>query len=87
MIYLISKTDEENGEESLINYLEDEIKLTQESLKANPKSYGSWHHRYWILLNHPKPNWQNEFNLLNKYFSMDDRNCMFLNLLNLLDAN
>lgn len=52
-----SKTDPE-AEEQLIPLLENEIKLTEHCLLDNPKSYSSWHHRYWILQHHPKPNWQ-----------------------------
>ncbi|KAJ8980056.1 hypothetical protein NQ317_012896 [Molorchus minor] len=66
--------DGDEGEEKLIKFLENEFRLTEQCLIANPKSYGSWHHRYWVLLRHPKPNWENEFNLCNKYLTMDDRN-------------
>ncbi|CAH1284744.1 unnamed protein product [Diabrotica balteata] len=69
-----SKTDEIEGEDKLIPFLEDEIKFTEQCLPANPKSYGVWHHRYWILLNHPKPNWEKEFSLCTRYLTMDDRN-------------
>ncbi|XP_025835760.1 geranylgeranyl transferase type-2 subunit alpha [Agrilus planipennis] len=58
----------------LIKFLENEIRLTEQCLLANPKSYGSWHHRYWIMEHHPEPNWQNEFELCTKYLTMDDRN-------------
>ncbi|CAH2013388.1 unnamed protein product [Acanthoscelides obtectus] len=27
------------------------------------------------MMNHPNPNWANEFNLCTKYLNMDDRNC------------
>ncbi|CAG9863361.1 unnamed protein product [Phyllotreta striolata] len=69
-----SNDDELEGEEKLIDFLEDEIKLTEQCLPSNPKSYGTWHHRYWVLLHHPKPNWNNEFSLCTKYLSKDDRN-------------
>ncbi|XP_022919133.1 geranylgeranyl transferase type-2 subunit alpha [Onthophagus taurus] len=69
------KTGEEGeNTEDLIKFLENEIKLTESCLLNNPKSYGSWHHRYWILDHHPKPNWNQEFNLCTKYLSLDDRN-------------
>ncbi|XP_056648725.1 geranylgeranyl transferase type-2 subunit alpha [Diorhabda sublineata] len=69
-----SKKDENEGEDKLIKFLENEIKFTEQCLPANPKSYGIWHHRYWIMLNHPRPNWENEFSLCTKYLSIDDRN-------------
>nr|CAH7764684.1 unnamed protein product [Callosobruchus chinensis] len=62
------------GEEKIVNLLETELKLTEQSLLANPKSYGSWHHRYWAMMNHPKPRWNDEFKLCTKYLNMDDRN-------------
>lgn len=62
-------------EDELIQFMENEISLTEQCLIANPKSYGAWHHRYWILERHPKPNWQKEFDLCTKYSSLDDRNC------------
>lgn len=65
-----------NGDEDkLIKFLENEISLTEQCLLSNPKSYGAWHHRYWILDHHPKPNWKKEFDLCTKYLTLDDRNC------------
>lgn len=55
--------------------MENEISLTEQCLISNPKSYGAWHHRFWILDHHPKPNWQKEFDLCIKYSALDDRNC------------
>lgn len=70
-----SQLDEIEGEDDLIQFLENEIRLTEQCLLVNPKSYGSWHHRYWVLMKHPKPNWENEFILCTKYLKVDDRNC------------
>ncbi|KAH1001588.1 hypothetical protein HUJ04_005586 [Dendroctonus ponderosae] len=54
--------------------LEKEISLTEDCLRANPKSYSAWYHRYWVLMLHSQPNWQQEFALCTKYLSVDDRN-------------
>lgn len=72
---LNSKKDETQDEENLIAFMENEIKLTENCLMTNPKSYGSWHHRFWILEHHPKPNWSKEFELCTRYLTLDDRNC------------
>ncbi|KAJ8926746.1 hypothetical protein NQ314_020863 [Rhamnusium bicolor] len=74
MVYIAVRKNEIDGEDNIIKFLENEFRLTEQCLLANPKSYGSWHHRYWVLMNHPKPNWENEFSLCTKYSRMDDRN-------------
>ncbi|KAI4465028.1 protein farnesyltransferase alpha subunit/rab geranylgeranyl transferase alpha subunit [Holotrichia oblita] len=70
----IEMSKDKEVDDVLITFLENEIKLTEQCLLDNPKSYSSWHHRYWILQRHPKPNWQHEFNLITKYLTLDDRN-------------
>lgn len=69
------EVEDEDTDADLITFLENEIKLTEQCLLNNPKSYSSWHHRYWVLERHPKPNWDQEFNLITRYLTMDDRNC------------
>lgn len=76
LVFLCSQKDD-NDHENLVEFCENELRLTEQCLLSNPKSYGSWHHRYWVLNHHPKANWQREFDLCNKYLSMDDRNCIF----------
>lgn len=63
--------------DDLLSCLEEEIRFTEQCLLANPKSYGAWHHRYWVLIHHPNPKWEREFLLCTRYLKMDDRNCEF----------
>ncbi|XP_060517793.1 geranylgeranyl transferase type-2 subunit alpha [Cylas formicarius] len=70
----IKNREKDIEEEDLMKFLENEISLTEQCLLSNPKSYGSWHHRYWVLMKHPKPDWDKEFNLCTKYLNYDDRN-------------
>ncbi|KAI8816880.1 geranylgeranyltransferase type II [Fimicolochytrium jonesii] len=51
-----------------------ELKLADEALKANPKSYWVWNHRRWLLENMPEPTWARELKLLGGLLDMDARN-------------
>ncbi|KAK9883047.1 hypothetical protein WA026_001255 [Henosepilachna vigintioctopunctata] len=63
-----------NMENELVKFLEKELDFTQQCIYNSPKCYSTWHHRYWILENHPSPNWDNEYTLCLKYLTVDDRN-------------
>lgn len=48
--------------------------MTKEALLSNPKSYSTWHHRFWAFQNHPKPDLEKELALCEKALSFDCRN-------------
>ena len=47
-----------HSDESIEKYWKAELDLTFSCLPANPKSYGTWHHRCWTMLKIPDPNWE-----------------------------
>ncbi|EDV25518.1 uncharacterized protein TRIADDRAFT_23729, partial [Trichoplax adhaerens] len=51
-----------------------ELALLLACLRINPKSYGVWCHRRWIMTHMKYPNWQHELDLCNKYLEYDSRN-------------
>ena len=57
-----------------------ELVLTQNGLHANPKSYGVWNHRQFIMKTIKKPDWPEELRLCNLFLKFDSRNCKFLNI-------
>jgi geranylgeranyl transferase type-2 subunit alpha len=57
--------------------MENELHFLETCLKVNPKSYGTWHHRSFILENIPNPDWARELELCNKFLEYDERNCKF----------
>ncbi|XP_023241630.1 geranylgeranyl transferase type-2 subunit alpha-like, partial [Centruroides sculpturatus] len=71
---IILHLSKEKVGDDLQQLLENELLLVEECLRKNPKSYGAWHHRRWSLLLMPKPNWNKEIYLCNKFLEMDERN-------------
>lgn len=56
----------------------DELHFLEQCLRVNPKSYGTWHQRGWIVdrLN-TAAMWARELSLCSTYLEYDERNCKF----------
>ncbi|XP_076041639.1 rab geranylgeranyltransferase subunit alpha [Oratosquilla oratoria] len=70
-ILVILKGDSEGTWQTLLIR---ELKMIENCLLKNPKSYGAWHHRSWILDVIPEPPWEEELDICSKYLKMDERN-------------
>lgn len=71
------------NEERMVKYYADEMAITEQCLKKNPKSYSCWHHRRWCLtrsneLGYGEKNnqlsWKFELMLCSKFLESDERN-------------
>ncbi|XP_077105051.1 geranylgeranyl transferase type-2 subunit alpha isoform X3 [Ranitomeya variabilis] len=51
-----------------------ELSFLQNCLQVNPKSYGTWYHRCWIMKHMPEPDWARELTLCNQFLEIDERN-------------
>ncbi|CAJ0965003.1 unnamed protein product [Ranitomeya imitator] len=51
-----------------------ELSFLQNCLRVNPKSYGTWYHRCWIMKHMPEPDWARELTLCNQFLEIDERN-------------
>lgn len=69
---ILKMTSEQEHDASLF---ERDLGFTELCLTVQPKSYGAWHHRVWILENSPEPDWNREVNLCTIYLKKDERNC------------
>lgn len=71
-IFLFMKDNKET--EFVQKLMQDELGFLESCLKVNPKSYGAWHHRSFILENMPHPDWERELQLCNTFLEYDERN-------------
>ncbi|KAJ8041793.1 Geranylgeranyl transferase type-2 subunit alpha [Holothuria leucospilota] len=65
---------EERPKEELQDLFTYELGFLEGCLQVNPKSYGVWHHREWVLNHMPTPNWKREVDLCNLFLQYDERN-------------
>ena len=63
------------GDRDLVEMFNRDLDFTEACLRVNPKSYGAWHHRCWLLENHPKSDYEKEVALCTRYLKLDERNC------------
>lgn len=69
--------------EELAALVKAELGFLESCLRVNPKSYGTWHHRCWLLGRLPEPNWARELELCARFLEVDERNCTCLQILSL----
>ncbi|XP_006811905.1 geranylgeranyl transferase type-2 subunit alpha-like [Saccoglossus kowalevskii] len=60
--------------DELVKIFKSELVFLESCLRYNPKSYGVWHHRCFVMDNMPNPDWKNELKLCNKFLEYDERN-------------
>ncbi|KAI6654665.1 Geranylgeranyl transferase type-2 subunit alpha-like [Oopsacas minuta] len=51
-----------------------ELHFLEMCLKVNPKSYGTFMQRRWVMSNNPDPDWKHELALCDLFLSYDERN-------------
>ncbi|XP_068245709.1 geranylgeranyl transferase type-2 subunit alpha [Palaemon carinicauda] len=64
----------DDDDEAWTKLLTGELSMVESCLMKNPKSYGAWHHRCWIMKKFPSPPWNSELELCNRYLKLDERN-------------
>ncbi|XP_054166633.1 geranylgeranyl transferase type-2 subunit alpha-like, partial [Oppia nitens] len=73
-ILLQLKSESLENSESFDTICRNELQLTENCLRVNPKSYCVWHQRKWIIELMANPDLKNEILLCNQCLSLDERN-------------
>merc|ERR1712137_1066074 len=63
-----------NTPDQIDSYVDQELMLTEQCIRVNPKSYNSWFHRGWVLDQGTQIDYQKELFLCDKCLKLDDRN-------------
>ncbi|KYO40687.1 geranylgeranyl transferase type-2 subunit alpha [Alligator mississippiensis] len=66
--------EEEGSPEEMQALCQGELGFLESCLRVNPKSYGTWHHRCWVLERAPQPDWARELELCARFLESDERN-------------
>ncbi|KAB0390503.1 hypothetical protein E2I00_017485, partial [Balaenoptera physalus] len=71
---VLQRLEVQKSPEELATLVKAELGFLESCLRVNPKSYGTWHHRCWLLGRLPEPNWARELELCARFLEVDERN-------------
>ncbi|GAB5572750.1 geranylgeranyl transferase type-2 subunit alpha isoform X2 [Prionailurus iriomotensis] len=71
---VLQQLEAQKSPEELASLVKTELGFLESCLRVNPKSYGTWHHRCWLLGRLPEPNWARELELCARFLEVDERN-------------
>uniref|UniRef100_A0A0K8RW36 Geranylgeranyl transferase type-2 subunit alpha n=1 Tax=Crotalus horridus TaxID=35024 RepID=A0A0K8RW36_CROHD len=71
---IVLRLEKEESPEEMQALCKAELAFLECCLRVNPKSYGTWHHRCWVMGHVPEPDWARELELCGKFLEIDERN-------------
>ncbi|KAL0602780.1 Geranylgeranyl transferase type-2 subunit alpha, partial [Plecturocebus cupreus] len=71
---VLQQLETQKSPEELAALVKAELGFLESCLRVNPKSYGTWHHRSWLLGRLPEANWARELELCARFLEVDERN-------------